>query len=142
MRILGVDYGTVRIGLSLSDPSGILAHSLKMIHRLGDAQAAREIAEVVRGEQVEKIVVGLPRHMNGEEGERAQQCRDFARRLENLTRVSVDMYDERLTSVQAERVLIAADVSRKRRKQVVDAMAATLLLQGYLDGHRETRADS
>lgn len=141
MRILGVDYGTVRIGLSLSDPGGILAHSMKVIQRQGDSQAAREIADVVRDEKVGKIIVGLPLHMNGDEGERARQCRAFARRLEKLTGVCTEMYDERLTSVQAERVLIAADVSRKRRKQVVDAMAATLLLQGYLDGHRETRDD-
>ena len=75
MRILGVDYGTVRIGLSLSDPGGILAHSMKVIQRQGDSQAAQEIAAVVRDEKVGKIIVGLPLHMNGDEGERARQCR-------------------------------------------------------------------
>lgn len=133
MRILGVDYGLARIGLALSDPTGLLAQGLSVLKRVSDDRAVAEIAEIVRREQVELIVVGRPLHMNGSVGERALQCEAFAHLLEQQTGVKTAMMDERLTTVAAERMLIEADVSRKRRKQVIDAVAATLLLQSFLD---------
>lgn len=136
MRILSVDYGLARIGLALCDPTGFLAQGLCVLKRKSDADAARDIADVVCQHEVERIVVGLPLNMNGSSGERAEQCQAFAQRLREATGVQVVMYDERLTTVAAERLLIASDMRRKDRRQVVDAVAATLLLQGYLDSLR------
>ncbi|MCL6598243.1 MAG: Holliday junction resolvase RuvX [Alicyclobacillus macrosporangiidus] len=136
MRTLGVDYGSARIGLAISDPTGLLAQSLTVLARESDDQAARAIREMAREHGVEEIVVGYPRHMNGSAGGRAAQCEAFAERLREETGLPVVLYDERLTTVAAERMLIAADVSRRRRKQVIDSVAATVLLQGYLDWKR------
>jgi len=133
MRVLAVDYGLKRIGLALSDPTGFLAQGLVVLARKNDVQACADIARLVVTAQAERIVVGLPRHMNGSIGERALQCQAFGELLREATGLEVVMVDERLTTVAAERMLISADVSRKRRKQVIDAVAATILLQGYLD---------
>jgi putative Holliday junction resolvase len=133
MRILGVDYGTVRIGLAISDPSGFLAQGLSVLRRKNDEQAVADIVQIIREHEVEEVVVGLPKHMNGSLGEKAQICQAFADMIEKASGLPVAMYDERLTTVAAEKMLIEADVMRKRRKQVIDAVAATLLLQGYLD---------
>lgn len=133
MRVLGIDYGTVRIGLALSDPTGLLAQGLSVLKRKSDVEAVADIADIVKANDVELIVVGLPRHMNGDKGDRALQCERFAESLHEKVGLPVEMYDERLTSVAAERMLVDADVNRKKRKQVVDAVAATILLQGFLD---------
>jgi putative Holliday junction resolvase len=136
MRTLSVDYGERRIGLALSDPTGLVASALKVISRNDDAQVIDEIAQVVREYEVEHIVVGLPITMKGEAGSKAQIVQAFADTLEKNVSVPVELFDERLTTVSAQRVLIEADVSRKRRKTVVDAVAATILLQHYLDAQR------
>lgn len=136
MRTLGVDYGTVRIGLALSDETGLIAQPLTVVQRSSDRAAVRDIAAITSDRQVQRIVVGLPRHLSGELGERAKQCEAFAQRLRMATHLPVDMFDERLTTVIAERMLIAADVSRRKRRQVVDAAAAAVLLQTYLDARR------
>lgn len=138
MRILGVDYGTVRIGLALSDPTGMLAQGLSVLKRKTDAQALADILQIIHQHGVDEVVVGLPRHMNGSLGEKAQVCQAFADEIATASGLPVAMYDERLTTVAAERMLIEADVMRKRRKQVIDAVAATLLLQGYLDRKSNT----
>jgi putative Holliday junction resolvase len=136
MRILGIDYGRSRIGLAISDPSGMLAQSLTVIRRESDEQAAQEVARIADEQAAEALVVGLPRNMDGSLGERAEQCRAFAERLAAVTGLAVEMYDERLTTMAAERMLIAADMGRRRRRQVVDKLAAALMLQGYLDRRR------
>ncbi|MDQ0190511.1 Holliday junction resolvase RuvX [Alicyclobacillus cycloheptanicus] len=136
MRILAVDYGLARIGLAMSDETALLAQSLAVIKRTSDAEACREIHAVAARHGVEKIVVGLPKLMSGELGERAKLCQRFADRLARETGLPVVLYDERFTTAQAERMLIEADVRRKKRKQVVDAVAATVLLQNYLDAER------
>jgi len=133
MRILSVDYGLARIGLALSDPTGFLAQGLCVLKRKSDEQAAEEIRQHVIANEVEEVVVGLPKNMNGSLGERAQKCESFARLLEELLSVPVVLYDERLTTVAAERLLIGADMRRDKRKKVIDEVAATLLLQDYLD---------
>jgi putative holliday junction resolvase len=138
MRILGVDYGTVRIGLAISDPTGMLAQGLSVLKRKTDTQAVADIVQIIQDHDVDEVVVGLPRHMNGSLGEKAQVCQAFADEIANASGLPVAMYDERLTTVAAERMLIEADVMRKRRKQVIDAVAATLLLQGYLDRKSNT----
>jgi len=139
MRILSVDYGLARIGLALSDPTRFLAQALSVLKRKSDEAAATEIAAIVREREVDCVVVGLPLNMNGSTGERALQCRAFADLLRERAGVEVVMYDERLTTVAAERILIEADVRRKNRRQVIDAVAATLLLQSYLDSLRAAR---
>lgn len=139
MRILGVDYGTVRIGLALSDPTGLLAQGLSVLQRKSDAAAVTEIVRIIRERDVNAVVVGLPRNMNGSYGEKAELCRVFADKIREACGLPVDLYDERLTTVAAERMLIGADVSRKKRKQVIDAVAATVLLQSYLDHQANTR---
>ncbi|WP_236026284.1 Holliday junction resolvase RuvX [Alicyclobacillus suci] len=133
MRILAVDYGERRVGLALSDPMGFLASALKVIQRQSDKQVAAEIGDVVRAYEVERIVLGNPITMSGEVGQKAQHVEKFRALLMNVVDIPVELFDERLTTVSAKRVLLEADVSRKRRKQVVDAVAATILLQHYLD---------
>ncbi|MCL6515965.1 Holliday junction resolvase RuvX [Alicyclobacillus sp.] len=136
MRILGVDYGRARIGIAVSDPTGLVAQQLTVLRREDDEQAAKAIAELAREHRVDEIVVGHPKNMNGSVGERAAQCEAFADLLRRRTGLPVALYDERLTTVAAERMLVSADVSRRRRRQVIDAVAATVLLQGYLDWRR------
>lgn len=138
MRILAVDYGLARIGLAVSDETELLAQGLTVIKRGSDAAACQEIVKIAQDRAVGAFVVGLPKLLSGELGERAKQCQRFARSLGKASGLPVDMYDERLTTVQAERMLISADVSRKKRRQVVDAVAATVLLQNYLDSRRRS----
>lgn len=136
MRILGVDYGAARIGLALSDPTGLFASGLCVLKRTTDDQAAAEIARIAKEQQADEIVIGLPLHMNGSFGEKAQHCQDFAQIVQSQTDAKVVLQDERLTTVAAQRTLLEADVSRKRRREVVDSVAATLMLQTYLDRRR------
>ncbi|CAM3730629.1 Holliday junction resolvase RuvX [Alicyclobacillus pomorum] len=139
MRTLGVDYGLAKIGLAISDPTGLLAQGLSVLRRTSDEQAVEAIVNVIREYDVKQVVVGLPRHMNGSIGERAEQCQAFADLIEKAAGIPVHMYDERLTSVAAERMLIGANVRRDKRKKVVDEVAATLMLQGYLDRQSHQR---
>lgn len=139
MRILGVDYGLARIGLALSDPTGQLAQGLTVLKRKSDIEAAHSVLQLVREHDVGQIVVGLPLNMNGSAGERARQCRVFAELLQEVCQLEVAMYDERLTTVAAERLLIEAQVRRKDRRQVVDSVAASILLQSYLDSLENAR---
>lgn len=133
MRILGLDYGDKRIGVALSDAFGWTAQGLEMIERKREGDEFRRIAELVKEHEVEAVVVGLPKNMNGTIGPRGEICMAFAEELRQTLSMPVHLWDERLTTVAAERTLLEADVSRKKRKQVIDKMAAALLLQNYLD---------
>lgn len=141
MRILSVDYGLARIGIALSDASGMLATALTVVQRRSDEAAAREIAELASAHRAERIVVGLPRNMDGSIGDRARACQDFATLLGEVSGIEIAMFDERLTTVAAERSLIAQGVKRAKRKQVIDAVAATILLQSYLDAQKSRSTD-
>lgn len=134
-RILGIDYGERRMGLALSDPLGMLASSLETVTVNGDTDAARKVAEVCRARDVGRVIVGLPLNMDGTSGPMAQRVQAFVERLRTLLTLPVEACDERLTTRMAERVLLDADVSRARRKEVRDKMAAQLILQSYLDLH-------
>jgi putative Holliday junction resolvase len=124
----------VRVGLALSDPLGLTAQPYETLERRGDRQDLDRIADHVRRNDVRHVVVGLPLLMSGEEGSRAQGARGFATKLAaRLGNVPVDLWDERLTTVQAERALLAGDVRRRRRREVVDRVAAVLILQNWLD---------
>ncbi|OIQ58534.1 putative holliday junction resolvase [Moorella thermoacetica] len=133
MRIMGLDVGTKTIGVALSDPLGWTAQGLTTIRRRSLAADLAALKELVRRYGVEELVVGLPRNMNGSLGPQAEAVRAFARRLQAEVGLPVHFFDERLTTVAAGRVLLEADLSRRRRRQVIDQVAATYILQGYLD---------
>lgn len=133
MRILGLDYGDRKIGVAISDAFGWTAQGVEVIDRKRTKDVDARIAELIRELEVTEIVVGLPKNMNGSVGPRGQLSMEFAESLKESVQLPVHLWDERLTTVSAERTLIEADVSRKKRKQVVDKMAASLILQNYLD---------
>lgn len=134
MRVLGLDLGDKRIGVALSDPMGWTAQGLDVITGGGGTKNdVRRIKEIAEKHEVEKVVVGLPLNMDGSAGPRAEKARDFAERLARVLGLPVELWDERLTTAEAERLLIEADMRRARRRQVIDKMAAVLILQNYLD---------
>lgn len=133
MKILGLDYGDRRIGVSISDDLGWTAQGLEVIERRKEGQDLLRIAELVKQHGIEEIVVGLPKNMNGTIGPRGELCQAFASELNEKLQLPIHLWDERLSTVAAERTLLEADVSRKKRKGVVDKLAAALILQNYLD---------
>jgi len=137
-RILGLDMGEKRIGLAVSDPLGITAQGLEVWSRRNRQADLDHLLQVAREYQVQQIVVGLPRHMDGRPGDAAAGIMEFAGALAEALGVEVIPWDERLTTAAAERVLIQADLSRRRRRQVVDQVAAVLILQSYLDSRGPT----
>ena len=133
MRILAIDPGTVRLGLALSDPSGTIALPLSVLIRRSEAEDLEALTELVERQEVGLIVIGLPRLMNGRLDAAAEQAQAFGAQVARATGRPVAYWDERLTSVAAERYLIEQGKRRGKRRQEIDRMAATLLLQGYLD---------
>lgn len=128
----------MRIGLALSDPLGVTAQPAGVLRRSSLARDLATLADYIRTHEVERVVIGHPRRLSGEVGPEAARAEAFARRLEaTLGGIPVDLWDERLTTAEAQRTLVAADVSRRRRREVVDAMAAALILQGWMDARRE-----
>jgi putative Holliday junction resolvase len=140
-RILGIDLGKARIGVAVSDELGLLAHPLETIPASKDA--AQRIVELVREKDAECVVIGLPRHMNGSVGESAADALAFAKRLEELSPCKVVMWDERLTTTAANRALRDSGRKTRHTRQVVDQVAAQMILQGYLDSAQaKTTRDS
>ena len=133
MRILGLDFGSERIGVALSDDLGMIAQPLEFIPNHPPAGVWQRLNEILRDRPYETIVVGMPRNMDGSYGPAAEKVRQFIEQLEQEVAVPVRTWDERLSSAQANRVLIQANVSRKKRKSNVDKMAAAIILQAYLD---------
>lgn len=139
-KILGLDLGSRTCGIAMSDALGMLAHGVETYlfpQPNAYKNCAKHIKEIVEANNIHTIVLGLPKHMNGDLGERAQISVDFKKRLEDMMDVEVILEDERLTTVIATNNLLFGDVSRKKRKQVVDKMAAVEILQGYLDRNRK-----
>ena len=132
-RSLGLDIGDKRIGVALSDPGSILASPLTIIDRGDERQALEAIINIINQHQVKQIVVGLPRSMNGSIGHQAEKVQAFVQRLCSHTEVPVEFRDERLTTVSAKRLMQAANTKKTKRKARDDAVAAALILQGYLD---------
>jgi len=132
-RLMGLDVGAKTVGVALSDPGRRIANPLLTIRRKRFREDAATLAALVADEGVGGIVIGLPVNMNGSEGPRCQSVRQFAANLAERVAVSIAFWDERLSTVAVERTLIAADVSRRRRREVVDKMAAAYILQGALD---------
>ena len=136
MRILGLDYGSKTVGVALSDPLGLTAQALETIWRKQEnklRQTLARIEELIKEYQVETIVVGYPKNMNNTVGERAEKALEFKEKLESRTGLPVVMWDERLTTLEANRTLMEAGVRRENRKQYLDGLAAVFILQGYLD---------
>ena len=133
MKILGLDVGDKRIGIAISDELRWTAQGLGVLNRRDIEKDLREIKELVVAEKVSEVVVGLPKNMDGSLGERAQKVLSFVRKMEQTLSIPVTLWDERWSTAEATRLLLKADLSRKKRRKVVDKLAAVIILQGYLD---------
>ena len=133
MRYLGVDYGDVRTGLALSDPSGLLASGIGYVKESGMRHTAVKVAEEARARGAEEIVVGYPKNMDGSEGPRTEVVRAFVALLKEETDLPITLFDERLSTMEAHRFLSMTDTRGKKRKQVVDTLSAQIILQDFLD---------
>ncbi len=136
MRIMGLDYGSKTVGVAISDPLGITAQGIETIFRKDENKLRRTCARIeklISEYEVGQIVLGLPKHMNNDIGDRARRSMEFGEMLRRRTGLEVVMWDERLTTVEAERTLIENKVRREDRKKYIDKIAAVFILQGYLD---------
>lgn len=131
-RIMGVDFGDARTGIALSDLLCSLVGTTTVIHSRRMDKTIQEIVRIAREQDVGEIVVGLPKNMNGTEGPRAELCREFAKAVEEATSLPVKLWDERRTTVEAHQILSDHNYHGKKRKDTVDAVAASLILEGYL----------
>lgn len=134
-RVAGIDYGTVRIGIAISDPQRTLASPYENYTRRGPEQDARRFRRLVEEERVTLLVVGLPVHCDGRESQKSREVRQFGQWLTEITGVPVEYFDERFTSVEAEQFLLDAQLTSKRRKARLDMLAAQILLSAYLESH-------
>ena len=132
MRIMGLDVGSKTIGVAISDELGITAQGFKTIKRKAMEDDLRELDAIISQFQIEKIVVGLPKNMDGSLGKQAEFVLGWIEDLKNKIQLPVETWDERLSTVEATKTLLKADLSRKKRKEVIDKVAAVLILQGYL----------
>lgn len=139
MRVIALDPGTKRIGVAVSDPLGMIANPWGFIEAADPAEALRKIGELVSSLSVEAIVVGLPKNMNGTLGAQAEASEKLASTLRQELGIPVHLVDERMTSKQAEGILIEAGMRRKKRKLVTDKLAATIILQTFLDSRKSGR---
>lgn len=137
MRSMALDLGTKTIGVAVSDLTGLIAGGVETIRRTSPARDDARLVELVHTYEVETVVVGYPKNMNGTVGERAHGCEEFAEHLRALFPcLTVVLWDERLSTVAAEKVLVDADLRRKKRRKVIDMMAAVVILQNYLDSRQ------
>ena len=135
-RIMGLDFGAKTVGVAISDPLGLTAQGIETIQRKSEnklRQTLARIEELIKEYQVGELVLGFPKHMNNDIGDRGEKSLEFKEMLERRTGLTVVMWDERLTTVQAERVLKESNIKLKERKRYVDKLAAVFILQGYLD---------
>ncbi len=140
MKIMAVDFGDSRTGLAMCDKSEFLASPLTVVHEYNFEKCAEKVAEYAKNEKAELIVVGYPKNMNGTVGERAEKCEKFAELVTELCGLSHVMWDERCTTVSAHNYLNETNVRGKKRKNVVDAVAAVIILESYL-GYRKNHPD-
>ncbi len=132
-RIAGIDFGTVRVGIAITDPRRTLASPYENYTRAGPEADARRFRRLVEEETIELFVVGLPVHLSGDESAKSREAREFGQWLSTATGVSVDYFDERFTTKDAEQMLITANLTQKRRKQRLDMVAAQVMLTAYLE---------
>ena len=137
MRAMSLDVGTKTIGVAASDLMMMIAGGVETIRRTSPQKDFERLTQLVKEYEVDTLVVGYPKNMNGSVGERAQMCEEFAEELrQHFPDVKVVLWDERLSTVAAEKVLVDADMRRKKRRQVIDMMAAVVILQNYLDSRQ------
>ena len=132
MRVMGIDYGDARTGIAMSDLLCSIVGSTTVIHSRNSEKTLQQIQQMVKEHGVTEIVMGLPKNMDGTEGPRAELCRQFAARLEDAVGMPIKLWDERRTTVEAHNILSAHNYHGKKRKDTVDAVAASLILEGYL----------
>ncbi len=132
-RIMGLDVGDKTIGVSVSDLMGLTAQPVTTIKRVSKKKDIESLKEIIKEKQVIKIVSGLPKNMNGTLGPQGEKVLSFCEFLKEETKIEIEFFDERLSTVQAERSLLEGDISRQKRKKVIDMLAAVIILQGYLD---------
>jgi putative Holliday junction resolvase len=140
MKVLGLDIGEKRIGIAISDELGYTAQGMRVLNRSGWEDDLKMLRELIQETEVTEVVVGLPKNMDGSLGESAEKVLFFAKKMEESISVPVILWDERWTTAEATRLLVEADLSRAKRRKVVDKLAAVLILQGYLDSlerHKE-----
>lgn len=133
MRIMGIDYGEKRFGIALSDPLGITAQGLPTIERTSIQEDIKKIINIIQEKEVQEIVLGLPKHLNNTLGDKAKEVLNFIDTLKKHINIPIKTFDERFSTVRANRAMLEGDLSRKKRKERVDMIAAQLILQGYLD---------
>ena len=138
-KYLGVDYGDVRTGLAECDVSGMLAGPIGTIAEGGMRNTAVRVAKEAEARSCKKIVIGLPKNMNGSEGQRAETVKAFAKLLSEITSIPIDFYDERMTTMEAYRFLDSTATYGKKRKNAIDTLSAEIILQGYIDKERNLR---
>lgn len=139
MRIMGLDYGSKTVGVAISDPDEIIASGIEIIRRKDEnklRQTLARIEELIVEYDVKKIVLGLPKNMNNSEGIRVELTNEFKEKLSRRTGLDIEMYDERLTTVIADKTMMEAGIRREHRKDYVDKIAATIILQDYLDSKK------
>ena len=132
MRIMAIDYGDAHTGVAISDPTGFMAGTTTTIHSRKAEVVLEELAKIVVQYKVEELVMGFPRNMDGSEGPRADLYREFADKVEEATGLKPVLWDERRTTIDAHRILFESGQNAKKRKKTVDAVAAALILEGYL----------
>ena len=140
MRIMAIDYGDAHTGVAISDPTGLLAGTARTIHSRNQETVLAELKQLAEACRAEELVLGFPRNMDGTEGPRAALYRDFAQKLEEATGLRPVLWDERRTTIDAHRILLDAGKNGKKRKKTVDAVAASLILEGYLTFRRTRTA--
>lgn len=136
-RLMGIDYGDVRIGIAFSDLLQIICSPYETYKRIGEEQDLNYLVKLIKEKEVETVVFGLPLNMDGTEGDRAVKTREFASKLNSLINVNIVFYDERLSSVEAEELLISANVKRQDRKNLIDKVAAQIILESYLNSGKK-----
>lgn len=136
MKIMGIDYGDARTGVSISDPTGFLAGSPQVIATWNTEELLEQLTELAAKEKVQEIVLGLPKNMDATQGERAEKCKALGAELERRTGLPMIYWDERRTTIEAHAILHASGKKQKKHRKTVDAVAASLILQGYLDFKR------
>lgn len=144
MRIMGLDFGSKTVGVAVSDPLKITAQGVEIVRRKSPnklRQTLARIEELVQEYEVGEVVLGYPKNMNGTEGERCEKTKEFQEMLERRLHLPVALWDERLTTVAADRVMMEVGIRRENRKEYVDEIAAVFILQGYLDAKKQCEAE-
>ncbi|MFB3884537.1 MAG: Holliday junction resolvase RuvX [Thermodesulfobacteriota bacterium] len=142
MRIMSMDVGSRTIGIAISDELGLTAQGLKTIRRRSDDEDLRELSLIIEQFKIDKIVVGLPKNMDGTVGKQAEMVLQWIKSFQERINLPVETWDERLSTVEASKILLEADLSRKKRKGVIDKLAAVIILQGYLNQSRKQNDES